>query len=565
MTKPAMQQWKDAWAQLTNEPSPFAVETAADGIKHFTHAPKTLLEAMQAGRRHGDLPFLKWEGQSYSFNEFFVAADALTAVLQHAFQIQPGERVAIAMRNRPEWMIAFTGVVQAGAIPVAINSWSTQDELHYAISHADVRMVFGDNRRCRDLGDLPENIAIINVDNDLINARVRPWAGLFEDVVEAPVFPEVRPEDAAVLLYTSGTTKRAKGVLSSNRAQGQTLFALEFQGAFAAMTSPERIKPIMEAGIQQTALLAYPLFHVSGLHSQFLNALRNGRALVMLYKWDVAKALDTIRDQQVTQFAGVPTMMQQLLADKRFASDDTESLRSLGLGGGAASAGLLNKLLGIKPLAMSGTGYGMTEGNGICAAHSGEQFMAFPNSCGWPLPIVEIRIAQELSRPLPSEQAGPIWLRAPTLMDGYWKRPDETAACIEDGWFFSGDVGYLDSDGMLYITDRIKDIIIRGGENISALEVESCASEHPAVEEAAVFRLPDEELGEAVAMVIYTRVEVSREQLLAFMAERLAAYKLPQAIWFSEQPLQRSATGKLLKTALKKQYIAAGSTQTVPG
>lgn len=556
MTMSAMDEWKAAWAQLISEQSPFAVVTANDGMRTFRDAPPSLLEAIQSGRKHGDLPFLKWERQHYSFNEFFAVADKLTATLQQVFRIQPGERIAIAMRNRPEWMITFVAAVQAGAVPVAVNSWSTQDELLYVMGDADVRMAFVDDRRCRSIDALSQGIDIVNVDSVSQQGRVLPWSRLCDGDEARPVLATVQPEDPAVMLYTSGTTKRAKGVLSSNRAQGQMLYALEFQGAFAAMTSPQRIQPIIDARLQPTALLAYPLFHVSGLHSQFLNALRNGRALVMLYKWDVETALDTIRDEQITQFAGVPTMMQQLLAHPRFASSDTDSLRSLGLGGGAASRVLLQKLLSIKPLAMSGSGYGMTEANGMCAAHSGEQFVAFPSSSGWPLPIADIRIAETLDQPLDRGQSGPIWLRAPTLMQRYWNRPEENAACIEDGWFFTGDVGYLDADGMLYITDRIKDIIIRGGENISALEVEYCASEHPAVEEAAVFRLPDDELGESVAMVVYTNAELTRQQLLEHMAKQLAAYKLPETIWFTDRPLQRSATGKLLKTELKKAFVA---------
>ena len=554
MNTPAMEEWKAAWGQLTSDQSPFAVTNNQGGIKEFVNAPGTLLEAIQAGRKHGDLPFLKWEGQLYSFDEFFAATDRLTLVLQQVFQIQTGDRIAIAMRNRPEWMIAFVAIVQSGALPVALNSWSTQDELLYAIEDADVRVVFGDDRRCRMICGLPDPIAIVNVDKEPVNGRIQSWSAITENVGGTPIFPDVNPEDPALILYTSGTTGRAKGVLSSHKAQGQTLHALDFQGAFAGMSSPERIKPIMESGLQQTALLAYPLFHVSGLHSQFINALRNGRRLIILYKWDVEKALDTIRDEQVTQFAGVPAMMDQLLGHDRFASDETVTLRSLGLGGGAASHVLLEKLLSIKPMAMSGTGYGMTESNGICAAHSGEQFVAFPGACGWPLPIVDVRIGEKPDQPLASGRSGPIWLRSPTLMQGYWNRPEESESCIDNGWFFTGDVGYLDDEGMLYITDRIKDIIIRGGENISALEVEHCASGHPAVEEAAVFKLPDEELGESVGMVVHTMDPLTEDELRAFMGERLAAYKVPQSIWFSEDPLKRSATGKLQKAALKKEF-----------
>lgn len=554
MSTSPMDNWKTAWNQLISEQSPYAVSTSPDGAKEFINAPATLLEGIQAGRAHGDKPFLKWLDQSYTFNEFFSAADSLTIILKGEFGIAPGDRVGIAMRNRPEWMIAFVAIVQAGGVPVAINSWSTQDELLYAVEYTKLKLLFGDRQRCGHLGLAPAELQVINVDDDPANGRIRAWSELPLKATQTPEFPWVGPDDSALILFTSGTTSRPKGVLSSNRAVGQALLTFEFQGAFAGMTSPERIKPIVESGLQPTALLAYPLFHVSGLHSQFLNALRTGRRLVILYKWDVESALDTIRDEKITQFNGVPTMLHQLLAHPRFDSSDTDTLFSLGLGGGAASRGLLEKLLGIKPMAMSGTGYGMTEVNGFCAAHSGEQFMAFPDACGWPLPIVDVVIGQSPDEPMKTGRSGPIWIRSPTMMEGYWERPEDTDSALQGGWLFTGDVGRFDTGGMLYITDRIKDIIIRGGENISAVEVEHCASEHPAVEEAAVFTLPDEELGEAVGMVVYNPEDVDEDELRAFMAERLASYKLPQKIWFSETPLQRSATGKLQKANLKKEF-----------
>ncbi len=247
-------------------------------------------------------------------------------------------------------------------------------------------------------------------------------------------------------------------------------------------------------------------------------------------------------------------MMQQLIDHPRFASSDTDTLFALGLGGSAASKALLAKLLEIKPLALSGNGYGMTETNGIGAAHAGNQFMAHADSVGWPLPLVEVRIGESPEQTADTGVSGPIWLRTSALMEGYWNKPDETQASIHNGWFFTGDVGYVDSDGMLYITDRIKDIIIRGGENISAVEVEHCVCEHPDVKEAAVFMLPDADYGESVAMVVYSLENLSEEDLLAFMGERLAAYKLPQRIWFADQPLQRSATGKLQKAQVKKEF-----------
>ncbi|OEY66307.1 acyl-CoA synthetase [Marinobacter sp. X15-166B] len=549
-----MSAWRQAWAQLTHEASPFAVTPDHTGVPEFSKAPRTLIDALQVGRAHGAKPFLQWQDQRYTFDEFFRAADQLTAALQKDLSIRAGDRVAIAMRNRPEWMIAFLAAVQAGAIPVPVNSWSATEELLYAIDDCDAAVVFCDPQRYAQLTGLEAETAVVLVDAEPQRVGDYSWPKLLTRTPEEAELASPAPQDPALILYTSGTTGRAKGAVSNNKAVCQALYALEFQGAFAYMTSEERVRPLIESGLQPTLLLAFPLFHVSGLFSQFLGALRGGRRLVILYKWDVDQALNTIRDEKVTQFAGVPTMMQQLIHHERFASEDTATLFALGLGGSAASTALLARLLEIKPMALSGSGYGMTETNGVGAAHSGNQFVAHPESVGWPLPLVQVVIGESPDKPAAAGTSGPIWLRTSALMDGYWKKPDETRAVLQDGWYYTGDVGYLDADGMMFITDRIKDIIIRGGENISAVEVEHCVCEHPEVEEAAVFMLPDAVYGESVAMVVYSRNVLSEADLMAFMAERLAAYKLPTRIWFSDEPLQRSATGKLQKAEVKKAF-----------
>lgn len=554
MISEQMNGWRQAWGQLIHEASPFAIVKGEQGIPEFSKAPLNLVEALQAGREHGPKPFVRWQGQSYTYNEFFTKADKITAALQKELAVGKGDRVAIAMRNRPAWMISFMAAVQVGAIPVPINSWSTAEELLYAIKDCGARVVFCDPQRYELLKGLSDDITIVVADETPLRPGDRSWVSMLTHAPEEAVLASPNPEDPALILYTSGTTGQAKGVVSSHKAVCQALYALDFQGALAYMTSEERVRPLLESGLQPTMLLAYPMFHVSGLLSQFMSALRSGRRLVIIYKWDVDDAINTIRDEKVTQFAGVPTMMQQLIHSERFASSDTDTLFALGLGGSAASRALLDKLLESKPMALSGNGYGMTESNGICAAHGGNQFMAFPESVGWPLPLVEIIIGDSPDAPVATGTSGPIWLRTSALMSGYWNKPQDTAEVMKDGWFFTGDVGYLDEHGMLYITDRIKDIIIRGGENISAVEVEHCVCEHPEVDEAAVFMLPDANFGETVGMVVRSESGVTEESLRTFMAERLAAYKLPERIWFAQRPLQRSATGKLKKALVRKEF-----------
>lgn len=540
-------------AQLLHDQSPFALDTDAQGIKSFRHAPTDLVEAIQAGRRHADVPFLLWQDQQFTVAEFFCAADRLSAALQHALHMQPGQHVAIAMRNRPQWMIAFVACIQVGLVPVPLNSWGLRDELLYSIEAVDAQLLICDSQRWQQVtGGLPESTQVVLVDGQGDEPVRAFWDDLIQRSDATFTLHQPEPDDDALILFTSGTTSRAKGVVSSHRAIAQALYALDYQGAMAGMTSPERIKPIIESGLQPTALLCFPLFHVSGLHAQFLSMLRNGRRMVIMYKWDVEEALRLIETERCTQFNGAPVMMQELMGHPRFDSPATASLFSLGLGGGAASNALLDRLLSVKPQAMVGSGYGMTEGNGIGAAHGGEQFLHFPASAGWPLPIVELVIGDSPSKPFPAGTPGPIWMRSPTLMKGYRNRPEETNEALQDGWLFSGDIGSLDAAGMLYITDRIKDIIIRGGENISALEIEQVATAHPAVIEAAAFACPDSRLGEVVGLAVRCREPLLKDALCAFMRGQLAAYKCPEHVWFSAEPLSRNATGKLQKAQIKQ-------------
>lgn len=546
--------WRDAWDQLIHDTSPFSIVRNERGIPEFSKAPLRLVDALQVGREYGDKPFVGWQGKNFTYEEFYVKSDKLTAALQKDLHVHKGERVAIAMRNRPAWMISCMAAIQAGAIPVPINSWSTSAELLYAINDCAASVVFCDPDRYAMLKELDSSITVVVVDEAPLRKGDRSWDSMLHHAPDEAELVIPAPHDPAMLLYTSGTTGPAKGVLSSNKALCQALYALEFQGALAYMTSPERVRPLLDSGLQPTMLLAYPMFHVSGLLAQFMNALRAGRRMVIIYRWDVDDAIDIIRDEKITQFAGVPTMMQQLIHHKRFPTADTETLFALGLGGSAASTALLAELLESKPMALSGNGYGMTESNGICSAQGGNQFVEFPESVGWPLPIVEVIIGENPDKPEPVGSSGPIWLRSSAMMDGYWDKPDETREVMHDDWYYTGDVGYVDEHGMLYISDRIKDIIIRGGENISAVEVEHCACEHSQVEEAAVFMIPDASFGETVGMVAKVVNEIDKEELLRFMAERLAAYKLPEHIWLTREELPRNAVGKLLKAEIKKEY-----------
>ncbi len=555
-----VENWQTAWRQLSGPGSPYEVVTPDDGgPRYFRNAQPDLLTALNAGRAHGEREFVVWEDQRLTFAEVFAQVDRLATHLRTRFGVRKGDRVAIAMRNQPAWLVAFVAAVASGAIVVPLNSWGQREELLHGLEDSGSRVLLCDAARLALVeGDLePLDLQAIAVGAPGQGRWVCDYEALLaEDVALLPP-PVFQPDDPLLILYTSGTTSKPKGVLSSHRAVCQALAALEFQGAFAAMSSPQRIKAIIDSGFAPTNLMAVPLFHVSGLHAQFLVALRGGRRLVLMYKWDAERALDLIERERCTQFSGSPAMMQQLLASPRFASDATASLFGLGLGGAAANPGLLAQLTSVKPNAIGGAGYGMTESNSVGAAIGGDQFVYKPATVGWPLPIVEVRIGDTPDAPQAPDREGQIWLRSPTLMSRYWGQPAATAEVLQDGWLATGDVGCVDEEGFLRITDRLKDLINRAGEKVAAAEVEACASGLDGVIEAAAFAVPDERMGEAVALVARVREGSGVDELAlhTHIAAHLAAFKVPEHILLSAAELPRNASGKLLKSALREDFL----------
>ena len=559
------QRWHSAWAQLVAPGSPFEVETPVEGgPRYFRHIAPDLISALEAGRVHGDREFLVWQDQRLTFGQYFEQVDRLAWQLSDTLALKPGQRVAIAMRNQPAWLVAFAAVQRCGAVCVPLNSWGLRDELVHGLEDSGARLLICDDTRRQvllaDLDALQLPTIVVGSDS---RQTLPAYCHRYEYLLAAQWRPvpvlQPNPDSAALILYTSGTTRRAKGVVSSHRAICQALTALEFQGAFCALSSPERIGAVINSGLPPTTLMAVPLFHVSGLHAQFLLALRTGRRLVLMYKWEAERALDLIRDERCTQFNGAPVMMQQLLASPRFGGADTTSLFGLGLGGGASSSTLLAGMIERKPDAIGGSGYGLTESNGIGAAIGGDQFVYKPASCGWPLPIVDLRIGDHPDRALPPGQPGVIWLRSPTLMAGYWNLPEESAQALRDGWLDTGDTGYVDEEGFLYISGRVKDLINRGGEKVSAAEVEACVCEMPGVEEAAAFAIPDLQLGEVVALAVRAEPGLDEAAIRDFIGQRLAGYKVPARVFMQTRALPRNATGKVLKAQLRKVVEAMDS------
>jgi long-chain acyl-CoA synthetase len=554
---------------MTAPGAPFElVEQTVNGraVRAYRHAARSLPEFLDAGRAHGDKEFMVYEGDRWTFARLFDAADALAWTLYHDHGLREGDRVAIAMRNRPEWAVAFVAVASLGAVPAPVNSFGMRDELLDALRTVEPKVLVCDRDRLARLeGEAPApGCMVVLADAEpLPDSPVRALGALVEagrsSARARRVAPQVGPDDPALILFTSGATSRAKGVLSTQRAVCQSLYNLDCIGAVAAMSSPAMIAAMMARGFAPTLLTAVPLFHVSGLHAQLLASLRHGRRLVLMHRWDPQRALELIREEHVTQFNGAPSMLMQLLEEPGLA--DPEVMRSLS-GFGAGGAGLPQRAIERMTAwedRMAGAGFGMTETNGVGAGLSGEAFRQNPRCSGVLSPIVEVRIVGLDGTPQPCGSAGEIWLRGVTLMQEYWRNPKATAEALDrEGWLRTGDVGYLDEHGRLYVIDRIKDVINRNGEKIAAAEVESCLMQHPDVREAAVIGVPDDAVGESIVAVVVPHDGrwPTEAQVEAHVRAHLAAYKVPSRVHVLAEALPRNAAGKLLKASLKARYGA---------
>lgn len=554
----------DSAQQLIKAGAPYELsEQSIGGIDYrlYTQAPATMKELLDAGRAHGDAIFLVYEGEEWSFNQFYQQVDAIGYQLINRYGIKKGDRVAIAMRNFPEWMSVYTAVASLGAVIVPLNSWGQKEELEYGLSDSGASIVFCDQRRYQhiadDLIDLGVKAVVARSESTIDSEGAESFEDFLDNTqdVTIPAF-DVATEDPVMIMYTSGTTGKPKGAVSSHRNIVQAVYNFEFHAINSAMANPKTIEAMFASGNPPTSLLAVPLFHVSGCYAMFLLSLRGGRKIVMMYKWNPLEALQLIEQHKITTLSAVPTMVMDALGHEQFNEFDTSSLIAIG-GGGAAPPPRFAELAHSKiNNAYAGTGYGMTENNASCANCTGEAFRYKPTSAGTLSPIVDFKTCDEQGNELPTGERGEIWMRSPTVVQGYWNRPEDNAKTFVDGWLATGDIGYIDKENFVFIVDRAKDIVIRGGENISAAEIEGRLHDHPAVWEVAAIGLPHEKLGEELAVVLNFKPgqSASVDELQSFVADQLAGFKVPSQVFITEQTLPRNATGKILKKALKEQY-----------
>ena len=549
----------DAVAQLTAPTAPFEVETvdvAGVPLKAFKNAERSLGAFLAAGRNHDANLFLQYQGEDWTYGAFFTAVDQACDWLVNEAQIQKGDPIAIAMRNRPEWLVAFVATVTIGAVAVPLNSWGKAQELTQGLEDSEAKLVFCDSDRLTFIRELNAELPAVVVDKSddprdtlLSDIRQRP-------APNEPLLAEVDRHDPAILMFTSGTSGRPKGALLSHFNCCQALMNVEFIGAGTYMTNMEEMNKQLASPTLPKTLLAVPLFHISGLLSQALINLRHGRALYMMYKWDIQEALRIVKEEQITVLMGAPVMLLELLKNQAFSDEHAAHLTNVSAGG-AATPELLSELYATKTgTAMSGGGWGMTETMGSGAAFTGRYFAERPTASGFPSPIVEFSFRDENGDEVPSGEPGEIWVRSSAAIQGYFSGGKESDKPI-DGWMGTGDIGYISDEGFLYICGRVKDMIIRGGENIYPSEIEACLLEYPGCEEVAVVGIEHDTWGEEVGVVMKLQASATADAdaIKSFCKAELAGYKVPEHVVFTDEPLARNALKKLLKAAIKERYF----------
>ena len=561
-----------AHALLTAPGTPFEMETLTiRGIptRVWKNAPPSLRAEVEAGRAFGsERIFLVYEDERVSFEAFYRAVSAFARELQAA-GVKKGDRVAVVMRNLPEWPVVFFAGVSIGAVVTPLNAWWTGPELEYGLTDSGAKILIADaeryNRLEEHLPNCPDLTTVYVTRN--VEEIAHPKVKTVESVIGAPPswgdlpdqpLPDydIQSDDPATIFYTSGTTGKPKGALASHRGITSNVMAAAIGSARAFLRRGEAPPTPDPAAPQRSILLSVPFFHATGCFSILSPSLIAGGKIVMMYKWDPVRAFELIEREKITAAGGVPTIAWQLIEHPARGDFDLSSLESVSYGGAPSAPELVRKIVETFPKSQPGQGWGMTETCAAVTGNSAEDYEHRPDSCGPAVPVCDLKIVDPDGKTMPTGTVGELWARGPNIVINYWNKPEATAQTFEDGWVKTGDLARLDDEGFCYIIDRAKDMLIRGGENIYCVEVENALYDHPAVMDAAVVAVPHKTLGEEPGAVVCLKEggSATEQELRAFVAERIAAFKVPVKIVFWPETLPRNANGKILKAELKKVF-----------
>lgn len=560
-----MRSYEEAIATVSAPGQPFEVVTVEEhGVANrvFKNAPATVRDFFDLARGV-ESTFLVYEDEEWTFDRVMKEVDGLAHALVHHFGIRRGDRVGIAMRNYPEWVISFAAILSVGAISVSLNAWWTEEELAFAIDDSGLSLLIADRERVDRSYDAcaARGARLLGVrlsPGDVRSPEVERWEDVVIPGAEMPRV-DLDADTDATILYTSGTTGFPKGAISSHGVICQTIMAF---ASISQVQLARREEPEEGSGLPPCFILIVPLFHVTGCIPVMMSCFSWHFKLVMMYRWDPERALELIERHRVTSFVGVPTQAWDLMETSNFANYDTSSLSAVGGGGAPAPPTLVARVEHSFKRGRPTLGYGMTESNAYGPGNFGDDYLEHPDSTGHvPTIVMDVDIRDDELHSLARGERGEIWLKSPTLFRGYWQNPEATANTLVEGWLRTGDLGRISEEGYLYIEDRAKDMILRGGENVYSAQVEAAIYEHPAVYEAAVFGLPNDRLGEEVAAVVLVRdgMDLTLDELRSFLAARIAAYMIPSRVAFTREALPRNPAGKLMKREMPAIYFSSAS------
>ena len=532
-----------------------SVERFGRELPFITNAPTNLADYVAYFcAQHGDATFLVEGEERLSFKQVYAAARAVAAGLVDGHGVERGDRVALAMRNANAWCVTYLGILMAGGCATLLNGWWQGGELAAGIADSEAKLVIADPQRAARLAEVEHGAQVITLD------ITRPIAEATAPITSAgggpdTVLPSLNGDDLATILFTSGSTGQSKGAYSRHQAVVQGIFNYITQTATIVHLLTEDGQM---SDLQPATLVCTPLFHVTAEIPVFMQSVALGRKLVLMPKWNAEEAMRLIQDEQVNYFVGVPLMSYEMLVHPNRSKYDLSTCKSFAAGGAPRPPEHVKRIAegmgGGKPL----LGYGLTETNAVGCGNLNENYLEKPLSTGpASKPLVDLAILDDEGNDLPQGSVGEVCIRSVANFEGYWNNEAATkAAFFSNGYFRSGDLGYLDEDGYLFIVDRKKDIIIRGGENISCQEVEAAIYEHPDASECAVFGLPDERLGEVVGAVVWMAPgsEVDADALTEFLKGRLAPYKIPCRIWMASDALPKLGSEKIDKVSLRNRY-----------
>ncbi len=549
---------EQAVAHLTSTDPRFEMaEADIRGVRYrvFRNAPPHMRALLQtSARAHGEKPALVYQDERWTYAEFCSEVNRLANAMVDTLGVRPGDRVGLAMRNYPELPILIFAVAAMGGVVVPLNSWWSEAELAYALEDCGAKVVFADEPRYQRIQPCVASLGI-----KLIAVRDAQGSRNYADLRDSAAgddWPNVpiEADDDFAILYSSGSTGHPKGVVLTHRSTVSAVHSWTLARAVSMLvTGPPALAPRSPSW-----MVATPLFHVTALQSVFLQGLAIGAKMSLLYKWDPEQAIRVIQAEEVTRFSGVPTQSAELMDAAQRLQISLASLENIGAGGAKAPAAQVGRLAKAFPGKVVAAGWGMTETNALGITIAGPEYVENPESIGRPTPALqEIRVVDADGNALPAGEVGELIVRSPANMRCYLNQPDATAAVLRDGWLYTGDLARVDKTGLFYIVDRMKNIIIRGGENISCLDVEGALHRHPGVAEACVFSVPDQRLGEIVGAGVQLRpgADVTVAELAEFLAEHIAQFKIPERIWFWPDSLPRGATGKLDRRALRKECL----------